>query len=276
MSKLKAVKWISVCTAKEEIVMANAIGVNYSNFFKNTGMTDKRLNKTNSVEEKNSPAQYGENFSVNISDSGFDALSKISQNVGDAAEKNSALSADEQKLSSKAQNYLNGLREKYGNFDFVIADDMSDPQSLTAQNTKGHSVIFSTEEIERMAEDEEYADKMMGQVEKAAGIVDELAEKDLGEGVQFTSLAVSIDDEGNMKLFAGLEKMSEQQQERMEKLKEKQAEENKETEKADQAEEDSEEDNALSVKYADIEADSVEELLEKILSFDWEKVSEEK
>ena len=62
----------------------------------------------------------------------------------------------------------------------------------------------------------------------------------------------------------------------MEKLKEKQAEENKETEKADQAEEDSEEDNALSVKYADIEADSVEELLEKILSFDWEKVSEEK
>ena len=229
--------------------------------------------KTSAQDTKSSVSQYGESFSLELS-TDADALSKLQQkNSDDSAVKYGAATEDEKKLSSKAQNYLENLREKYGDYDFVIADNADNPQELTANNTKGHSVILSTQEIERMAEDEEYAAKVMGQVEKAVGVVDKLAEESLENGVQFTSLAVSVDDEGNMKMFASLEKMSEQQRERSEDLKEKRAEEKKETEKAEKdPSEIEEEEEPVSVKRAEVEATSPEELLEKISQIDWASI----
>ena len=69
-------------------------------------------------------------------------------------------------------------------------------------------------------------------------------------------------------------KISEKQQERLEKLKEKKAEEK--TEQKKEAERKSEEDGKkFPVKRTTIEASSEEELLEKILGIDWSKIGEE-
>ena len=250
--------------------MANPIGLNYSTFLKNSGISGKRFDSAkNSVESKNSSASFEKNFSVELSDSGLNALANL-QN--DAAEKNSVV--DEKKLSAKAQNLLDKLREKYGDYDFIVADNVDDPQSFSQQSDRNYSVILSTEEIEKMAEDEEYADKVMGQVDKAVGVIDEVSETALEDGVEFSSLAVSVDDEGNMKLFAGLEKMSEEQRERLEKLKEKRAEENQNAEDDSETEEE-EEENIFSVKSFQVEANYPEELFEKIFGIKWDEVEEE-
>ena len=258
--------------------MANPIGLNYSTLFKNSGLTEKRSYNSgkNSVESKNFSASFEKNFSVELSDGGLNALANSQKDsVDDAAEKNSVV--DEKKLSAKAQNLLDKLREKYGDYDFIVADNVDDPQSFSQQSDRNYSVILSTEEIEKMAEDEEYADKVMGQVDKAVGVMDKILEEPLEDGVQFSSLSVSIDDEGNMKLFAGLEKMSEEQRERLENLKEKRAEEKAESEKNSETEETEtdEEENIFSVKSFEVEANSPEELFEKIFGIKWDEVEEE-
>ena len=124
-----------------------------------------------------------------------------------------------------------------------------------------------------MATDEDYAAKILGHVDKAVDLLNKVVdEAELGEGVQFSSLGVSIDDEGNMKLFAQLEKLSEEQQERMEKAKEKREEEKaeaaKEAEEAGEQEEDDEEPLQVEARVK-LEADTLEELLEKISEVDW-------
>ena len=248
--------------------MANAINSGYLFQQKNLGQIGKRPavnEKNNSTAAKDFAAQYAGNFTVELSDGGLSALAAQQKNSVD----DSATSADEQKLSATAKDYLKTLREKYGDYDFVIADDMSDPQSLTAGNTKSYSVILSTEEIEKMATDEEYAEKVMGQVDKATGMMDSVLEQaELSDGVQFTSLSVSIDDEGNMKLFASLEKISEEQQERVEKAKEKRAEEEKDSD--DEAEE-----LPTASQKVELEADSLEEMLEKIFGIKWDEETEQ-
>lgn len=259
--------------------MANAIGLNYSTLFKTSSFTEKRSYNSgkNSVESKSFSASFETNFSVELSDSGLNALANLqNDSVDDAAEKNSVV--DEKKLSAKAQNLLDKLREKYGDYDFIVADNVDDPQSFSQNSDRNYSVILSSEEIEKMAEDEEYADKVMGQVDKAVGVMDKILEEPLEDGVKFSSLAVSIDDEGNMKLFAGLEKMSEEQRERLEELKEKRAEEKQKADENSETETETEEEeeNIFSVKSFNVEADSAEELLEKIFGIKWDEVEEEK
>lgn len=256
--------------------MTNAIGLNYANFYKNSALSNKRLagGGKSSADVKNSQTQFDKNFSVELSDGGLNALANSQKNsIEDVTEKN--LQADEKKLSAKAQALLEKLHDKYGDYDFIVADNVDDPQSFSRQSERNYSVILSTEEIERMAEDEEYAEKVMGQVDKAVGVLDKVAEESLEEGVEFSSLAVSVDDEGNMKLFAGLEKMSEEQRDRLEKLKEKRAEEKQDSEKTSEQDESDEEQEIFSVKSANVEADSPEELLEKIFSINWDEINEE-
>lgn len=249
--------------------MANSINASYFLQQKNLTQYGKRgsIGEKNNLS-KNSSAQYGNNFSVELSDNALSALAQQKNSVDDAGENlTSLMGADEKKLSAKAQDYLEKLREKYDDFDFVVADDMSDPQSLTAGNTKNYSVILSTEELEKMAEDEEYEKKVMGEVDSAVEKLTGLAEKaELGEGVQFDYLAASFDDNGNMKLFAGLEKISEEQAERAEKAQEKRAE-----EKSD--EEDAEEEVSPASQRVQLEANSLDEMLEKILGIDWSEVN---
>ena len=136
-----------------------------------------------------------------------------------------AVTAEEQNLSAKAKDYLAKLRAEYGDYGFVVADNVENPLDLPGIKDKGYSVVLSSAEIERMAEDEEYAAGVMQKVEGAVKQINDIeAQGKLGEGVSFRRLAIAFDNDGNTKLFAELERMSAEQRERLEAAREKRAE----------------------------------------------------
>ena len=253
--------------------MANTINASFLRAYQSVGQFGKQSatsNKTAAAKE-NSFANFGANASVEFSDEGLNALAKTKS---DTVEENAggAVKTDEEKLSAKAQSYLEKLRKQYGDYDFIVSNDMD--TSKTVGSTKEYSVMLTTEELEKMADDDEYATKVMGQVGNAVDMLKGISEKDLGEGVQFAQLGVSFDSDGNMKLFAQLEKLSADQKERLEAAKEKRAEEQKNDDKELKGDE---EDNPTSIlfKSADVEASSEEELLAKIFGIKWDDIPEE-
>ena len=242
--------------------MLNTISANYLSQYQKTGnlgMASANYNKVAAA-----PANFNDKTIVDISEEGLNALEE-SQNTAQT---------DESKLSAKAQSYLENLRKKYGDYDFFVSDNPDAAQ--TTGSSKEYSVIFTPEELEKMAEDDDYAEKTMGNVGKAVDMLKNISEKDLGEGVQFSQLSVSIDEEGNMKLFAQLEKLSEDQAARLEEAKQRRAEEKKEAEENNQPTEKEQSDfTKILFKAADIEADSEEDLLAKIFGIDWSKIPDE-
>lgn len=229
--------------------MTNAINTNYFTQYQNAGVGKQTATAAQAAfETKNSFDNYAADAKVEISDAGRNALQ--------------ASKGDESQLSAKAQSYLESLRKKYGDYDFVVSNNLDAAQ--TVGSSKEYSVIFTTEELEKMAEDDDYAQKVMGQVGNAVDMLKGLWEKDLGEGVQFSQLSVTFDSDGNMKLFAQLEKLSAEQKERLEAAAEK------------RAEEQSKDDGMPVVfKSADVEAENAEELLNKIFGIDWSKIPDE-
>lgn len=243
--------------------MTNAINNNYFLQYQNAGQIGKQAaaQKFNAVDTKDTFASYAADATVEISNAGRNALQASQDN-------------DESKLSAKAQSFLAGLREKYGDYNFVVSDNLDTAQ--TAGSDKEYSVIFTTEELEQMADDDYYAQKVMGKVGDAVDMLKNIWEKDLGEGVQFAQLGVSFDSEGNMKLFAQLEKLSADQKERLDAALEKRAEERKAAEQKAQADDESKDDGMPVVfQSADVEAESPEELFNKIFSIDWSQIPEE-
>ena len=239
--------------------MLNSISANLFRSYQTASQLSNQATFVNQSPAENNPFAP-ESANVQISEEGL----ALSQQPVD----------DEQKLSAKAQSYLEKLREKYGDYDFIVSNDMD--TSKTVGSTKEYSVMFSTEELEKMADDDEYAEKVMGQVGQAVDMLKNISEKDLGEGVQFSQLGVSFDSEGNMKLYAQLEKLTEEQQKRFEEAKEKRAEEKAKA--AEEAKIDAENlDDGMPVvfKSADVEAESEEELLNKIFGIKWDEIPEE-
>ena len=236
--------------------MLNAINANLFKSYQTAGQLDNRATNSNQKTADNNPfASAGTN--VEISEAGL-ALSQTVQPID-----------DEQKLSAKAQSYLEKLRDKYGDYNFVVSNDMDTTKTLGSD--KEYSVMFTTEELEKMAEDEEYAGKVMGQVGEAVDILKNISEKDLGEGVQFSQLGVSFDSEGKMTIFGQLEKLSEEQQQRLAEAKEKRAEEQKEA----QAEKPVEDGMPVVFKSADVEAANAEDFLTKVFGIKWDEIPEE-
>ena len=157
-----------------------------------------------------------------------EAKQKKDAPIQEVAEKKWNVTPEEEKLSPKAQEFLAKLREKYGDYEFLIADNVDNPLDIAGSSDKSYFVMFSTAEIERMAEDESYANEVMGKVDSGVSTLNELQESgELGEGVQFSRLGISFDDEGNIKLFAELEKFTEKTEEIRQKTMEKKAEDKK-------------------------------------------------
>jgi len=255
--------------------MANTINTNYLTQFKTF---DKRPTTANKTAVNDAAKNFaGADSTVEISSAGLDALSKLKSDPVD--EQTGGGIGDESKLSDKAKGFLENLRKKYGDYDFVISNDLDAAE--TVGGTKEYSVMLTVDELERMADDEEYAAKVMGQVKDATATLKDLSEKDLGEGVQFSQLSISFDDDGNQKLFASLEKMTADQKERLDAAREKRAEEQKSAEaqaKADDKsldEADTEELFAITFKSADVEADNADDLLSKILGIKWDEIEDE-
>ena len=205
------------------------------------------------------------------------------ENEISASKINDISSKNEEKLSKKAQEFLKNLRKKYGDYDFMIGNGADELKSLSKSGSKEFSVILSSAEIERMANDEKYAQEKMDGIQGAVKMCKRICEENgytsgfggSGENGSINKIGVTVDDKGNMKLFAELEKTSSKQKERIEKNREKRAEEKKSADKT-RKKNPYEKPEKPIIKRATIEADSEEDLLNKISKFDWDSVAESK
>ena len=136
------------------------------------------------------------------------------------------------KLSSDAQKYLEQLKGKYKNVDFIVADFSSDEEAQKHLATgKGeYNCVITPDTLEKMATDETERAKFEGIIDKAIGELPEIR-KQLGDDSEnVTKLGISVDSEGNVSYYA-LIKESLKKNENVEKAAEKKAEEAKKEEK---------------------------------------------
>jgi hypothetical protein len=210
-----------------------------------------------------------------------------SANVGYINEKK------ESGLSEKAQKLLNKLRSTYTNVDFMVADsDTGDEaKQVLSQYTREYSVLLTTDEIEKMASDEQFEKEYLSQIETAIGVTDNINEQyDMSQSFEskggytvVSKYGVMVDADGKATLFADLNKLSDAQKEYLEKHREKVKEEKK-AEEAKAEKKEAEERLEEIAEEADpfdepveksvrIEASNIHELLEKIKNLNWDDVA---
>jgi len=172
-------------------------------------------------------------------------------------------------LSGKAQKLLEKLQAKYDKADFMVADTEEETQAMLSGSTKEVAVVFSREELEKMASDEKYEQQALGQIDKALGMSAQINQEfgmesllgEAGEDVKINKISISFGKDGTTKILADLEKASAKQKEQTEEAKAKK-------------EEASQKDSGTKVKRTTVEAGSVEELLEKMKEVDWDSIEE--
>lgn len=207
--------------------------------------------------------------------------------VAESKEITQTSSIGETGLSKKAQALLEKLRKTYGDMDFMVADfDKGDnAKEILSSGTKEVSVIFSSLELEKMASDEKYEQEYMERVQGALRMSEQI-NREFGFTSVFgkksgnreiSKIGIAFNSDGTTSFFAELEKSSERQREHIEKVREEKRAAKKEQEK--KAEKEKLEKRYLlgdtSVKRMTVQADSMDELLEKIRGIDWDSVKAE-
>lgn len=199
----------------------------------------------------------------------------------DSADRTSAPAAP--KLSEKAKDLLDKLKEKYSNMDFMVADFSTDEEAseILSRGTREYSVLFSTDELEKMAADEDYAAKNIQKLEEAVKIGDGLHNEygldaalgEQGNSTVVTNVSVAFKADGTAVIFASLAEVTEKQKERIQAAREKAVEDDKAEAKREKEMQD--EERYAPSKQTTIQASSYEELLEKIKAVDWNSMKEE-
>ena len=180
--------------------------------------------------------------------------------------KNTTESIAEKNLSKAAQKMLENLRGSRNDMDFMVADfeNGDNAKDILAQSDKKYTVIFSKEEMEKMASDPKYYAEKMHSIERAFGKTNDNADAD----TKITKFGISFNSDGTTTFFAQLEKSSASQKEYLEKLQEKKAAEKKEAKKKEQSKQ-------TEVRKTTVQANSKEELLDKIKNIDWDSIKPE-
>ena len=164
--------------------------------------------------------------------------------------------------------------------DFENGDNAKD---ILAQSDKEFTVIFSKEEMEKMASDPKYYAEKMHSIEGALRMSDEInaqfgferafgktngIENSADTDTKITKFGISFNSDGTTTFFAQLEKTSASQKEYLEKIQEKKAAEKKEAKKKEQLKQ-------IEVKKATVQANSKDELLDKIKNIEWNSIKPE-
>lgn len=195
--------------------------------------------------------------------------SKEQQNnkiAGKAGRTNGAANTKPVELSQDAKNLLKELQQKYGNMDFIVGNYETEEEAAAYldRGTKEYSVLLDAEELEKMAKDDSLKKENMGKIENARNQLAYMQTQLEESGENVKKMGVTFEKDGTTTLFASLERMNEQQKERIEEAKEaKRAEKNSNS-------------GYNRVKRTTVKGQSVEELLEKIRNVDWDQVEEEK
>lgn len=134
-----------------------------------------------------------------------DTLEKTQKKNDDIkVEKNSATEKTAE-LSETAQSYLDKLKEKYPDMDFIIADFSTDAEAdkLLSQGKGEYNVLLTPDLLERMANDGETAAKYEAIIDESVGQFTEKAEEldDYREDVA-DKYGVSVDSKGTVNYYA--------------------------------------------------------------------------
>ncbi len=159
----------------------------------------------------------------------------------------------EANLSGKAQDVLKKLREKYADMDIMVADfnNSDEARDILSRGTKEFSVLFSGEELEKMASDEKYLQEKMDGIDGSVRMSEQINEQFVGteRGFELNRIGIAFNEDGTTTLFAELQKASAKQNEHQGHAK-----------------------NSADTKRTTARANSMEELFEKIKSINWDKI----
>lgn len=181
-------------------------------------------------------------------------------------------------LSDKARALLEEMKKRYGNMDIIVAgyDNEEDAKGYLSRSMKEFSVLIDPEELERMAEDDELKQKNFSIIENAEQSLKDMKTQLEESGEDVVRVGINIDNNGEVTYFADLQKLSDAQKERIEKLKEEKAEEKKADKKhKGHGKSPAELSNPSFMepyKKTQVQASSVQELLQKIQSVNWDEV----
>ncbi len=143
--------------------------------------------------------------------------------------------------------------------------------------------IFSKEEMEKMASNSKYYAEKMHSIQGALRMSEEINAQfgferafgkttEIGNSIdsdmKITKFGISFNSDGSTSFFAQLEKTSENQKDYLEKIQEKKAAEKKEAKKKERS-------TQVNIKRATVEANSKEELLDKIKNIEWDSIKPE-
>lgn len=222
------------------------------------------------------------NYAAQNSDAGMKKKEAGSQ-VKEAGAKKQENEVKQPQLSQATQKLLEKLRNTYGDMDFMVADfkNADEAKAALSRGTKEVSVLFSSEELEKMASDEKYEKEYMDRVQGALRMSDEINKKfgyesafgKDGSGSQITKIGISFNSDGTTSFFVELEKSSASQRERIEQRQEERRTQKKEdAKKAEREKQRRRLEGKADQKSTIVQADSMEELLEKIREVDWNAI----
>lgn len=115
----------------------------------------------------------------------------VTQNTNDTTKKNVAKSNSRQvefkefnseikepKLSTVAKNVLDEIRKTYGDMDIMVYEDGKDAKELLSRSTKEFTVMFSAEELEKMASGEKYKKQQINGIQGAVRMSEARAKRE--------------------------------------------------------------------------------------------------
>lgn len=194
------------------------------------------------------------------------------------------------KLSKEGAEYYEKLKKQFGNMDFILVskDQKANAQANAAKyaNPGKTVVLIDEEKIERMATDEKYRKQYEGIIKNAASGLSDLKAKmeASGQSGNVLGYGMKVDDGGTASFFAVMKKSGDTQKAMMEKKAEKKKAEKKAAEKkADKKDKEerikearAERKKSSKINEGDtvtIEANSAEELLQKISDYNFNFMS---
>ena len=203
----------------------------------------------------------------------------------DKVKKNVTESIAEKNLSKEAQKMLKDMRGSRTDMDFMVADfeNGDNAKDILSRSDKEFTVIFSKEEMEKMASNSKYYAEKMHSIQGALRMSEEINAQfgferafgkttEIGNSIdsdmKITKFGISFNSDGSTSFFAQLEKTSENQKDYLEKIQEKKAADKKEAKIKERS-------TQVNIKRATVEANSKEELLDKIKNIEWDSIKPE-
>lgn len=200
-------------------------------------------------------------------------------------------------LSDKAKDYYSKLRSKFGNMEFIaVSSDMKERVKANAAaygNANKMVVLIDDAKLEQMANDESFRKKYEGIIAMSSAKLEGAKNSLAASGASVKNFGMAVNSDGSTSFFATLEKSTADQAKRIEKKQaEKKAEKVKEKKLADKKakekrlekmkEEKSEKAGSKDMEehianedkeYVKIEANSMEDLINKISQYAYNQSS---